>query len=318
MFMSGVVKLTSGDPSWWNLTALDYHYWTQPLPTVLGWWADQSPEWIRRFSTAAVLLIEIVAPFLIWFPRRVRLLGCGLLVLLQIAIGLTGNYAFFNLITLALCLLLIDDAVWPGGRRLTNGTPAATGRAWSVWPALAVIVVTMPLNAFLIYSGCKPEAKWPAPIEALYGAVAPFRVVNGYGLFRVMTKERSEIIIEGSDDGIEWKPYEFKWKPGALDRMPAFVEPHQPRLDWQMWFAALGDARQNPWFFGLAGRLLENSPAVLRLLGKNPFPEKPPRYLRAELYRYRFSTVAKHKATGQWWQRQDLREYLPTISLRGE
>jgi hypothetical protein len=133
-----------------------------------------------------------------------------------------------------------------------------------------------------------------------------------------MTKERSEIMIEGSADGIEWKPYEFKWKPGALDRMPGFVEPHQPRLDWQMWFAALGDVRQNPWFLGLAFRLLENSPDVVRLLGNNPFPEKPPRYLRAELYRYRFSTLAEHQRTGQWWQREDLREYLPTISLRGE
>ncbi len=318
MLMSGVVKLTSGDPSWWNLTALDYHYWTQPLPTVLGWWADKSPEWVKHFSTAAVLVVEIIVPFLIWFPRRLRLVGCGLFVCLQIVIGLTGNYAFFNLVTVALCLLLIDDSVWPGTRSLTNPVALSTGRSWSVWPAVMVIIVTMPLNAFLIFNGIKPEAQWPRTIESLYNLVAPFRIVNGYGLFRVMTKERSEIIIEGSADGVEWKPYEFKWKPGALDRMPAFVEPHQPRLDWQMWFAALSDVRQNPWFFGLAFRLLENSPDVVRLLGNNPFPEKPPRYLRAELYRYRFSTLAEHQRTGQWWEREDLREYLPTISLRGE
>ncbi|MGH8093448.1 MAG: lipase maturation factor family protein [Chthoniobacterales bacterium] len=318
MLMSGVVKLTSGDPSWWNLTALDYHYWTQPLPTVLGWWADKSPEWFKHFSTAAVLVIEILVPFLIWLPRRLRLLGCGLLVFLQIVIGLTGNYAFFNLLTLALCLLLIDDAVWPGRPRLTNPGPTSLSHAWSVWPAAVVIFLTMPVNAFLIFNGFKPEAQWPRAIESLYGVFAPFRIVNGYGLFRVMTKERLEIIIEGSADGIDWKPYDFKWKPGGLDRMPAFVEPHQPRLDWQMWFAALSDARQNPWFFGLAFRLLENSPDVMRLLGNNPFPKKPPRYLRAELYRYRFSTLAEHRKTGQWWQRQDLREYLPTISLRNE
>ncbi len=316
MLMSGVVKLTSGDPSWWNLTALDYHYWTQPLPTVLGWWADKSPEWIKHFSTAAVLVIEVIVPLLIWFPRRLRLLGCGLLVFLQIVIGLTGNYAFFNLLTVALCLLLIDDIAWPGARSLTNPVPPSPGRSWSVWPAVVVIIVTMPLNAFLIFNGFKPEAQWPRTIESLYNLVAPFRIVNGYGLFRVMTKERSEIIIEGSADGIEWKPYEFKWKPGALDRMPAFVEPHQPRLDWQMWFAALGDVRQNPWFFGLAFRLLENSPDVVRLLGKNPFPDKPPRYLRAELYRYRFSTLAEHRRTGDWWRRQDGRTYLPPVSLR--
>jgi lipase maturation factor 1 len=133
-----------------------------------------------------------------------------------------------------------------------------------------------------------------------------------------MTKERLEIILEGSDDAIEWKAYEFKWKPGALDRMPGFVEPHQPRLDWQMWFAALSDVRQNPWFLGLAFRLLENSPDVVHLLGKNPFPDKPPRYLRAEIYRYRFTTVAEHRQTGAWWQRDDARTYLPTVSLRGE
>ncbi len=136
MLMSGVVKLTSGDPSWANLTALDYHYWTQPLPTVIGWWADKSPEWFKHFSTAFVLVVEIAAGFLIWLPRRLRLLGCGAIVLLQIVIGLTGNYAFFNLLTVALCLLLIDDAVWPGARRLTKTASAGLGR-WPVWVPMA-------------------------------------------------------------------------------------------------------------------------------------------------------------------------------------
>ena len=316
MLLSGVVKLTSGDASWGNLTALDYHYWTQPLPTVLGWWADQLPEWFKHFSTAFVLVVEIAGAFLLWLPRHLRLLGCGAIVLLQILIGLTGNYAFFNLLTIALCLLLIDDAVWPGTRRLTKSEP--TGRRWPVWIPAILIVLTMPMNAILIFAGFKPEAPWLRPLELVYSAIAPFRIVNSYGLFRVMTKERREIIIEGSDDAIEWKAYEFKWKPGALDRRPGFVEPHQPRLDWQMWFAALGDARQNPWFFGLVQQLLENSPEVTGLFGKNPFPDKAPRYLRAELYRYRFSTLAERRETGAWWQRQDLREYLSTVSLHGD
>jgi len=316
MFLSGVVKLTSGDASWWNLTALDYHYWTQPLSTVLGWWADQSPEWFKHFCTAFVLVAEIGAAFLLWLPRRPRLLACGTLVLLQIVIGLTGNYAFFNLLTIALCLLLIDDAVWPGASRLTKGD--SMGRHWPAWIPVTVVVLTMPINATLIFSGFKPRVPWPRPLEAMYVAVAPFRIVNSYGLFRVMTKERLEIQIEGSADGIEWKAYEFKWKPGKLDRRPAFVEPHQPRLDWQMWFAALSDARQNPWFFGLMQRLLEGAPDVMRLLGKNPFPDQPPRYVRAELYRYRFATWAEHEKTGAWWQRQDLREYLSTVSLHGD
>lgn len=314
MLMSGVVKLTSGDASWWNLTALDYHYWTQPLPTALGWWADQAPEWFKHFSTAFVLVVEIGGALLLWFPRHLRLLGAGLLVFLQVVIGLTGNYAFFNLLTIALCLLLVDDHAWPG-RRLTSRTPA--GASWPAGVPALVLALTLPLNAMLIFSGFAPEATWPRPLAALYGRVEPFRIANGYGLFRVMTKERPEIIIEGSDDGRDWKPYEFKWKPGALDRRPRFVEPHQPRLDWQMWFAALGgDPRREPWFIGLIERLGKNEPDVLHLLGKNPFPEKPPRYLRADLYQYRFTTAAEHQQTGAWWKREEPTTYLPAISLR--
>lgn len=316
MLMSGIVKLTSGDPSWLNLTALDYHYWTQPLPTMLGWWADKSPEWIKQTSTAATLVIELVAPFLIWFPRRLRLLACVLFLLLQVVIGLTGNYAFFNLLTIALCLFLIDDRAWPRSARLTKTERRATERNGSTWPAVAALVLTMPLNGALFFNSLQPEAPWPQAVTYYYGLLEPFRIVNGYGLFRVMTKDRPEILIEGSDDGIEWRPYEFKWKPGLPDRMPGFVEPHQPRLDWQMWFAALGDPEQNQWFFGLIQRLLENAPAVTQLLSSNPFPQQPPRYLRAELYRYRFSTLAEHRARGVWWSRQELREYLPMVSLR--
>jgi predicted DCC family thiol-disulfide oxidoreductase YuxK len=318
MLMSGIVKLTSGDSSWWNLTALDYHYWTQPLPTVLGWWADKSPEWVKHVSTAGTIAIELLVPFLIWLPRRPRLLACGLFLFLQIVIGLTGNYAFFNLLTIALCLFLIDDRAWPRGPRLANTNLQVTKRAWSTWPAAVVLFVTMPLNGFLFFNAVLPEAAWPPAITLYYSFLEPFRIVNGYGLFRVMTKDRPEIIIEGSDDGVDWRPYVFKWKPGPLQRMPAFVEPHQPRLDWQMWFAALSDVQQNQWFYGLMQRLLENSPEVTRLLGENPFPEKPPRYLRAELYRYRFSSRAEHRTTGAWWSRQDLREYLPMVSLRRE
>ncbi len=315
MLMSGVVKLTSGDTSWTDLTALDYHYWTQPLPTVLGWWTDQAPEWFKHFSTAFVLGVEIAGAFLIWLPRHLRLVGFALIVLLQVLIGLTGNYAFFNLLTIALCLLLVDDVAWPGASRLTN-PPRAAG--WPVWVPGAAIVLTLPLNGVLLFNAFRPEAPWPKPLEQMYGAVSPFRVVNGYGLFRVMTKERPEIVLQGSDDAVAWKDYEFKWKPGRLDRRPAFVEPHQPRIDWQMWFAALSDVRQNPWFFGLVVRLLENSPDVLPLMGRNPFPDKPPRYLRAQIYRYRFATSAEHRATGVWWQRTDEREYLPPVSLGGQ
>ncbi len=321
MLMSGVVKLTSGDDSWWNLTALDYHYWSQPLPTVFGWWADKSPEWFKHFSVAFCLVVEIIIPFFIWAPRRPRLIAAGLMIFLQIAIAITGNYCFFNLLTIALCLLLIDDAA-VGTDRHPLGIPtpgAPSGRALAIrlcgYASIAVVVVTLPINAWLIFSAFKPRARPPHAVATVYEQLEAFRIVNGYGLFRVMTKDRCEIVLEGSADGVEWLPYEFKWKPGDVKRAPGWCAPHQPRLDWQMWFAALESPRENPWFFGLIVRLLQGSQDVNRLLAHNPFPDKPPSYVRAMFYRYRFTTVIELRQTGAWWKRQELREYLPTVSL---
>jgi predicted DCC family thiol-disulfide oxidoreductase YuxK len=326
MLMSGVVKLTSGDDCWWNLTALDYHYWSQPLPTVFGWWADKSPEWFKHFSVAFCLVVEIIVPFFIWAPRRPRLIAAGLMIFLQLVIALTGNYCFFNLLTIALCLLLIDDAsICRGSGSLPVGTltasPTATRNALSLAHRLAtsaaiiMIIVTLPINALLIFTAFKPDADWPRPLVAIRGRLQSFRIMSGYGLFRVMTKNRDEIVIEGSTDGIDWLPYEFKWKPGDVMRAPDWCAPHQPRLDWQMWFAALGSYRENPWFGRLIVRLLEGSEDVRRLLKKNPFPHEPPRYIRAMFYRYRFTTLRERRETGAWWNREELREYLPTVSL---
>jgi predicted DCC family thiol-disulfide oxidoreductase YuxK len=335
MLMSGVVKLTSGDDSWgwlnqsfhWSaLTALDYHYWSQPLPTVFAWWADKSPEWFKHFSVAFCLAVEIIVPFFIWAPRRPRLMAAGLIIFLQIIIALTGNYCFFNLLAIALCLLLIDDAAIETSRRgipapvdgAPNASPARTGRVMSkqlcTYAALAVIVVTLPINSWLIFSAFKPQSRPPGWLAKFYEQLEAFRIVNGYGLFRVMTKDRGEIVIEGSTDGIEWLPYEFKWKPGNVKRAPGWCAPHQPRLDWQMWFAALEAPEQNPWLVGLIVRLLEGSRNVTGLLANDPFPDKPPHYIRAMFYRYRFTTSEERRQTGAWWKRQELREYLPTIS----
>jgi predicted DCC family thiol-disulfide oxidoreductase YuxK len=325
MLMSGVVKLTSGDDSWWNLTALDYHYWTQPLPTVVGWWAQQSPEWFRKVSTYFVLAVECVVPFFIWAPRRLRHVACALLILLQVLIALTGNYCFFNLLTIALCLLLIDDAAWRSKeRRFPNrrSEPGESGQltdspSWSQrWAAVVVLLATFPINAMIIFSAFKPQTPWPRPLAMIGDSVEPFRIVSGYGLFRVMTKARPEIILEGSVDGVEWRPYEFKWKPGDVSGPPRWVAPHQPRLDWQMWFAALGTYRENPWFVRLAVSLLRNEPTVTGLLAHNPFAKEPPRYIRATLFDYHFTSWSEHKATGAWWKRERQGEYLPPISLR--
>jgi len=318
MFMSGVVKLTSGDDCWWNLTALDYHYWTQPLPTPMAWWADKHPEWFKKFSVAFCLFVEIVVPFFIWAPRRLRLLAAAFFVSLQIAITLTGNYCFFNLITIALCVLLIDDVVWRGrrdlpGKRAVNSCPFFS--RVSRFAAAALLIITFPLNVWLNYTAIRPEAAWPEPLAALYMYVEPFRIANGYGLFRVMTKERPEIQVEGSADGIDWAVYDFKWKPGDVNRVPGWCAPHQPRIDWQMWFAALGGRREESWFGNFALRLLQNEPAVTRLLARNPFASKAPRYVRAKLFKYEFTTEAEHRATGAWWRRREIGEYLPEVSL---
>jgi hypothetical protein len=321
MFMSGVVKLTSGDDCWWNLTALDYHYWSQPLPTIFAWWADQHPEWFKKFSVAFCLVVEIIVPFFMWAPRRPRLIACGLMIFLQLAIAVTGNYCFFNLLTIALCLLLIDDAVWRRqrsalqGKERTHDVVSGHSSRFASLPVAAVLIITLPLNAWLIFTACKPETDWPDRLALVYGRVEAFRIVNGYGLFRVMTKDRREIVIEGSADGIEWRPYEFKWKPGDVKRAPGWCAPHQPRLDWQMWFAALGSPQQNPWFVRLVVCLLQGKRDVIDLLERNPFPTAPPHYIRASFYRYRFTTAEERGQTGAWWKRQELGEYLPEISL---
>ena len=342
MFMSGVVKLTSGDTVWgwidhsfhWGaLTALDYHYWTQPLPTIFAWFADKHPQWFKKFSVAFCLVVEIIVPFFIWAPRRPRLIAAGLLIFLQLAIAITGNYCFFNLLTLALCLLLVDDASL---KRLEGRAPASpasqelrppyaseacalrTAKRLQIanFAAIIVLIITLPLNLWLCYTALKPEVDWPKPLQMLYAHIEPFRILNGYGLFRVMTKERPEIQVEGSADGIDWVSYEFKWKPGDVNRVPRWCAPHQPRLDWQMWFAALGGRRQEQWFGDFIVRLLQNEPAVTRLLARNPFPDKPPKYVRAILYKYQFTTSEERRATGAWWKRREIGEFFPEATLR--
>jgi lipase maturation factor 1 len=316
MFMSGMVKLTSGDDCWWNLTALDYHYWSQPLPTVFGWWADQHPEWFKKFSVAFCLVVEIVVPFFIWAPRRLRVMAAALLIFLQLCIAITGNYNFFNLLTIALCLLLIDDGV-VGSARGADRTPqrGVPTERLSILASVAVLLVTLPVNAWHLYNACQPDAEMPGWVRWSYERIERFRIANGYGLFRVMTKDRKEIVIEGSADGIDWSPYEFKWKPGEVNRAPGWCQPHQPRLDWQMWFAALGTPRQNPWFVRLLVVLLEGKRDVTSLFARNPFPNAPPHFVRARFYRYRFTSAADHRQSGAWWKREELGEYVRTISV---
>ncbi len=320
VFESGVVKLTSGDPTWRDLTALDYHYFTQPLPTWTAWYSNLLPSSLKRLQVAITFLIELGAPVLLFCGRRARLAGCAAIVLLQILILATGNYTFFNLLAIALALLLIDDRIWrrlmpETIRRIASPVPATRRRAPRILAMTAVGVPLLLLQLASCWAAVVPGASLPGVVDGLLGWVAPFRSLNSYGLFRVMTTKRAEIVVEGSDDGSTWRPYEFRYKPGALDRRPGFVEPHQPRLDWQMWFAALDQFERTNWFQAFLLRLLQGSPPVLQLLATNPFPDHPPRWLRATLYDYRFTDRAGRRATGEWWTRRELGPYSPVVRL---
>jgi lipase maturation factor 1 len=321
MVSSGCVKLLSGDTSWRNLTALTFHYQTQPLPTWIGWYAGQLPLWFQKISCAAMFAVELGAPFLIFAPRQIRFFGCAALVSLQILILLTGNYTFFNFLAIALCLLLLDDFILQKfvPRKMSGCFKTQkNGPRWR-WPRVIIIiplaVVVLAVSFFQVISMFGVRSGLLAPAAMLDGWLMPLRTVNSYGLFAVMTTKRNEIIIEGSADGVNWLSYEFKYKPGDVNRHPVFVAPFQPRLDWQMWFAALGNYQQNPWFGNFCERLLQGSPEVLALLEKNPFPGKPPRFIRAGFYDYRFTSLAVHRATGAWWKREFDGEYLPPVSL---
>lgn len=335
MFLSGAVKLLCMDETWWKLTALDYHYWTQPLPTWVSWYAHQLPAWFQKLSVLVTYAIEIALPFLVFAGRIGRRLVAAGTVFLMLMISWTGNYGFFNLLTVVLSMPLVDDAVW--ARLRAAARPAAKaaatlgGRLRGIAVAVAVVpliavsalamvselVRTVPAGTGGIAGAAAAAAErtvlaWGEP--AVLARTAPLRTINGYGLFRAMTTERPEIVVEGSRDGVTWAAYEFKWKPGDPARRPRFVAPHMPRLDWQMWFGALNPRRAGPWLEGLMRGILRGSPEVLGLLGVDPFPDAPPRYVRLVYYKYRFATPAERRDEGVWWTRERLGELTAPIA----
>jgi predicted DCC family thiol-disulfide oxidoreductase YuxK/tetratricopeptide (TPR) repeat protein len=320
MFMSGVVKLASGDPTWRDCSALRYHYQTQPLTTWTAWYVHQLPAWFGSLSCWFMFMAELIVPFLMFGPRRVRLVAFWGIISFQALILATGNYGFFNLLTIALCFTLPDDVFWKRIVRLrVPYERIALPPRWrwrTVVGAPVVLLIALITLAHTI-EAFRVRAIVPDSLLMLQSYVDPFRSINSYGLFAVMTTRRPEIIVEGSDDGVTWKAYAFKWKPGEdLTRRPAFCTPHMPRLDWQLWFAALSNARED-WVVNFMIRLLQNEPSVVSLLEANPFGKRAPRYVRAVLYDYRFTTVAERRASsGAWWRRVRLGLYCPPISLQ--
>ncbi|HZS52592.1 MAG TPA: lipase maturation factor family protein [Bryobacterales bacterium] len=305
MFLSGTAKLLSGDPAWRNLTALCFHYETQPLPNRLSWYMHQLPAWFQKLSTLFMFFVELAAPFLYFGPRPLRLWAAGATILLQTLIQLTGNYTFFNLLSMALCVFLPMRTSFDA-----DGGIFTAGHAVVLVLAMLIAVVST-CRLWITFTG----RTIPKPLSELLSALAPFPIVNNYGLFAVMTTERWEIIIEGSQDGVNWREYEFKYKPGDIHRAPCFVAPHQPRLDWQMWFAALSPY-YNVWFVNFIVLLLQGSPSAQSFLRHSSLAgADPPKYIRALLYQYQFTDAKTKMATGAWWKRSLLGEYLPPLTL---
>ncbi len=320
MFESGWVKLASHDPNWRNLHALRFHFMTQPLPNPIAYYVYRAPAGLLDFLTAAALGIELLAPFLLFTPRMARYIGVGFLMLLQLLILLTGNYAFFNLLALALCLWGFDDQIFtPLTRLLLWRFPRVSlklnRQTFRLAGNLAVTVLVV-LAAMQLLDSLGSRLAAPMFSKPL-AAIQPFEIVNSYGLFAVMTTTRPEIILEGSNDQLDWREYQFPYKPGNTHRSLPWVAPYQPRLDWQMWFAALGDYQSNTWVGGLMYRILTAEPSVYRLLNPPPF-DHPPRYLRALLYQYDFTTPAERARTGAVWQRQLRGVWFGPVSLNGQ
>jgi hypothetical protein len=355
-FESGLVKLLSGDQEWRHFTAMDEYYQNGPLPTWIGWYMQHLPHWFHAFTVAATLTMELVLVFMLFMPRRFRILCFFIVTPWQIIVIATANYTFLNYLVLAEGFLLLDDRfilrVLPQSwhpiisfkaRHPERNIAAAESRdarfipesaeadlllnklptperSWRHHASAIRLAISAVFLTWIFYVTTAElihmlwrEAPLPsAPITAL----EPFRIANRYGLFAVMTRGRYEIEFQGSNDGENWIAYPFRYKPQALDEPPRIYAPYQPRFDWNLWFASLGNWRQNSMVPLTEERLLTASPSVLALFAGNPFAQSPPKYVRAMLWQYWFTSIAERQATGLWWRRQLLGLYAPVLTLK--
>ena len=314
-FLSGWFKLASGDPSWRDFTALDYYFETQPLPHVGSWYAHQLPHWLLKAGVGFTLLAELVVPFFIFLPRPFRIFAAITTIVAQLLIIATSNHNFINLLTILLCLFVLDDRAiarvlpqrvrdWMGGRAQPDGP----GPVASLLTAAAASCV-LALSCSVMVA---EQVRRPLPRAMLvFNEIAPaFGIGNLFHLFPTMQTERQELRIFGSYDGRTWEPYEFRYKPDTLDRAPRFIVPHQPRLDWMMWFLPPQWPDTSDWFAPFLESLRQNRTTVTRLLRHNPFDGKsPPTMLRVLAYRYHFTTPQERALTGNWWKAEYLGEY---------
>ena len=341
-FESGLVKIASGDPTWRNLTAMDEYYQNGPLPTWLGWYVQHLPQRFHAATAGLTLVVELFLVLMLFLPRRFRLVLFFIVTPFELGIIATANYCFLNYLVLWLGVLLLDDEfltrVWPYARdrrdaerkRLATAVGSATvhgpeGWDGTVWrrrgtmmlPALCLswvfygtFVLLLPTLSYVLHL---PVLELPVQAARL---IQPLSIANRYGLFARMTWARYEIEFQGSDDGYNWIPYPFRFKPQDLERPPLVYAPYHPRFEWNLWFAMLASINESPWVVNAEARLLEASPPVLALFAGNPFAGPPPKFVRAVIYQYWFTDLEAHRRTGLWWRREYLGRFGPTLTLR--
>ena len=315
MLGAGLIKLR-GDPCWRDLTCMFYHYQTQPLPNPLSWYLHQLPPAVHKLEVLFNHFVELVVPWTLFAPRRLRHIGGVFLVLFQVLLIISGNLTWLNWLTITLCIACFDDQALSrivpqrmGAALLQRSTePPARGQSLTAY-GLAALVVSLSLAPVLNLLGSR---------QVMNGSFDRLHLVNTYGAFGSVGKHRHEVILEGTSDtsitaATLWRPYEFKCKPGDVYRRPCVVAPYQYRIDWQIWFAAMSTYQREPWLVHFVTKLLQGDPAALSLLATNPFPDAPPRFVRAELYEYEFTHFGD--TSGAWWTRKRVGPYLPPLSL---
>jgi hypothetical protein len=296
---------------------MDFHHETQPMPNPLSWFFHHLPRPLHRAETIGNFVAQLVLPFGLFLPQPFATLAALLMIGTQLYLVVSGNYAWLNWVTIVVMTAAIADpvlqAVMPGLARLpASGLVAAP--AWFTAAVLALTLLVVVLSWF-------PVRNLLSPRQAMNASFDPFRLVNTYGAFGSVSRVRDEVVVEGTDaDVVEtetaWREYEFKGKPGDVRRMPRQVAPYHLRLDWLMWFLPLSSRYGERWFVPFLVRLLEGDRPTLALLRRNPFPDRPPRFVRAQLYRYRFTTWRERRDTGAWWVRTPIGEYVQPIRLR--
>ncbi len=336
-FESGVAKILGGDPQWRNFTALEEYYQNGPLPTWIGWYMQHLPHWFHAATAFGTLALELALAWMMFLPRRIRILCFLMITPWQIGIILSANYTFLNYLVLTLGILLLDDQiVLPYLPRFMKRSYLATKeakplaasaleskgrkRVWAQRAALKLAVPAVMLTS-IFYATLAQMVwmvkPWPLPTTPV-SALEPFRIANSYGLFAVMTRGRYEIEFQGSEDGQTWVVYPYRFKPQDPSKPPGIYAPYQPRFDWNLWFASLSSWRQEPIILRTEESLLRGNTEVLLLFAGNPFPHAPPRQVRVVVWQYWFTTPAEKRSQGLWWRRQQLGLYAPTLERESD